>query len=941
MKANWGKPMRFYQPPTGGAGGAVNILISINAQLQQLNQTVSALQNLQNTAVSVSTASSAAIGAWGSVFDKVTDGVIAAAKKAGEAIVNMVESSVKKAADIQTQQFPLAQMLRDQGAVAQEVLGGIHSLWQDIGVVSDESLSRAATNLALMNVPAQNIVSRLMDMSKMAVDTGISVDHMTAGYERLRQAIESDTAPAVRGMGAFAASTLALMQALEDHFGVTEGRLKAMFQAGQVSINDLNVALHESTNGAGRFADAFEQKKATFQGAIDAMKTAWQGLQVQIGEPIIDALTPLINGVVLFERRLGEIATASGWQIALKAAWEVLLREMALAVHNVLLPAFVNIGVEAGKQFGLAFIQTFLALISGTLVEQFFPDRLLNVLKEKIKNFTGIAVDAASPELEKAQKKLQDALDGIWDVTPARNAKLETWIAYTTNKIWTAFQVQGPPTVLLPEVKEDTVRADSAKQLSSALHDLDAAMNKIKQTQSEINAAPFVGADQKQLATINATRMEMAQLKNEIAAVAALRDSLPLNAAQSAELNARIDAATAKFKVLQLTLLNLTHPLQGELQRWANSFGTVAQQVGKTIESTIGAALSSVNEFLVTGKFNAQQLLQQIARLGLQLIENLIIQRVMAMINSQEAAAQAAILGPQITAAMAGAATAMTIATHGEAAAQAPASVGVALTMIKAILGIGSGTLHSGGAVSLALRRFHSGGLAPDEVPIIAQTGEIMIQRSVAQQPGMADFLLALNAGYHVGGRIRRMHGGSEEGVDIPPADYTGLFGPSEAYKDMLVGPAWARAGLDPSQARYINDLYASVLNPDFFSSPGYFPPTSTPGYFQGPTMIPTTFNPQGYPMAVAVAAGPIGGDYPTSQQIHATTGHYSPHHLGGQIGRMHSGGGVGSAMSALGGVHIYAFTDLKELTKHMASREGQKIIFDTVKGRRVDLGIK
>jgi hypothetical protein len=53
----------------------------------------------------------------------------------------------------------------------------------------------------------------------------------------------------------------------------------------------------------------------------------------------------------------------------------------------------------------------------------------------------------------------------------------------------------------------------------------------------------------------------------------------------------------------------------------------------------------------------------------------------------------------------------------------------------------------------------------------------------------------------------------------------------------------------------------------------------------------------------------------------------------------MHSGGGVGGG-AAMGGVHIYAFTDLKALTKHLGSREGQKIIFDTVKGRRIDLGI-
>jgi hypothetical protein len=64
----------------------------------------------------------------------------------------------------------------------------------------------------------------------------------------------------------------------------------------------------------------------------------------------------------------------------------------------------------------------------------------------------------------------------------------------------------------------------------------------------------------------------------------------------------------------------------------------------------------------------------------------------------------------------------------------------------------------------------------------------------------------------------------------------------------------------------------------------------------------------------------------------------------GGLVRGFQTGGSVGSGSggggSRGGGIHIYAFTDLKALTRHMASREGQKIIFDTVKGRRIDLGM-
>jgi len=57
-------------------------------------------------------------------------------------------------------------------------------------------------------------------------------------------------------------------------------------------------------------------------------------------------------------------------------------------------------------------------------------------------------------------------------------------------------------------------------------------------------------------------------------------------------------------------------------------------------------------------------------------------------------------------------------------------------------------------------------------------------------------------------------------------------------------------------------------------------------------------------------------------------------------------GGFVGSsAAHALGGsgsgdVHVYNFTDPDAMVRHMASTKGRKIIVDTVRGRRIDLGI-
>ncbi len=81
----------------------------------------------------------------------------------------------------------------------------------------------------------------------------------------------------------------------------------------------------------------------------------------------------------------------------------------------------------------------------------------------------------------------------------------------------------------------------------------------------------------------------------------------------------------------------------------------------------------------------------------------------------------------------------------GLAAFLAAIASGAAAGVASSALGGAATTLHEGGNVRR--RRMHRGGLAADEVPIIAQEGEFMIQRSVAQSPDMMDILGALNAG--------------------------------------------------------------------------------------------------------------------------------------------------------------------------------------------------
>lgn len=923
------------------ASPALQLLVQINSNLQGIQQTINGLQQLQR--VSQQTAQQVTT-TWGGAFKfaaaeealrRLIDGV----KEVGREIVNLIvdftKESINKAAEIQTEQFPLIQMLRGTGVAAEEILGNLHSLWQKIGVVSNEALGSAARDLLLIGVPAENLTARLIELSKVSIGTGVGLNELTGAYQRLRQAIEHETEPMIRGTGAFGRATLALFDELKKSLDVGGGELKAMFKAGAISIDDLNVALRKAASEGGTFANAFEEKKATFQGAVDAMKTAWQGFQFEVGKPLIDWATPIINKTTDIIKAFAKIAEEHGWSNALKLAWEVLIDEVALlwtttmtAVWGKMGPAFAN----AWRAMWEALNDELKKGVSALR-----DDNLKNLGNKMGAAFTKAFAETFALNLPQEIEDKRTLLEG------AINSVL--------NNLPTGI---GKDLLTIPgETAEETERLIMAKALAAAMHDLDSAMARIRQQQNLINSAPFMGIDEKQKSLLASYTAEVGQLETSMKRLEQLK---PLNEAQIAEVNQKLQESKFRLDQIRQAMQGLAQPFRTELVAWANSIGTTAHQVATTIQQTIGAALQSVNQFLVTGKFNAQQLLQQIVLLGLQLVEQMIIQRALMAINAAASVTQAGVTGPAVAAAWGPAATAVSVATEGAADVTATAAFAAALASIQGML-----IAHKGGPIGRGGRGMRFEGLASDEVHLIGQDGEIMIRRSVAQR--YRNSLLALNAGVGYQEAFNPELGGippwHDPGLGFPsghlpgpPMHMPGL-GPQVITPRGTEGPRWASSGYDPHQSSWLNNLWS------------YFPPGGgfAPG---GPTNIPTTWTnypgvgwvPNAIPIIPQDSSGqphihlssPIktkhsGGEIGGSGSFSISSFRTPRFHAGGAIVRMHgggalSGGGSGGATGS-GEINIYAFTDPRDMTRHMASRAGQKIIFDTIKGRRIDLGIK
>src|SRR5205807_631595 len=155
-----------------------------------------------------------------------------------------------------------------------------------------------------------------------------------------------------------------------------------------------------------------------------------------------------------------------------------------------------------------------------------------------------------------------------------------------------------------------------------------------------------------------------------------------------------------------------------------NSFGSTAHQIGQTIQGSINAGLQQLNQLLLTGKFNVQDLLKSLAQIGLTLVEQIAIQKVAAILGITETTSASVGSGAAITAAHAPAAAATSISSYGNAAL---VGEGLALAAIAAITGaLGAGVAHSGGVVG-NLPSWGGGPLGHDERLVVTKVGETIL----------------------------------------------------------------------------------------------------------------------------------------------------------------------------------------------------------------------
>jgi hypothetical protein len=341
-----------------------------------------------------------------------------------------------------------------------------------------------------------------------------------------------------------------------------------------------------------------------------------------------------------------------------------------------------------------------------------------------------------------------------------------------------------------PERAKELADAEKLAGIDHTLVDLkreESAILKDNRLQQElINQNPNLNPDQKQALLIPLLIQERAELLKNLEAwkayLAAQKGTDPQTLSNIQLAIDKIRELGGQYQLLGFKVQQITSGVTGEIKKWADSFGTSAQQIGNLITGTINTALQSTNQLLLDAVFRTGDwrttvvsLERSIANMFLTMLEKMALQQAMSLMGISTTTSAQVTSGAAITAAHAPAAAATSISSYGYAALIGEV---LAITAIVAIMAALGGGFAGGGPT----------GGRKGQVAGIVHGEEYVFDADSTRSIGMENLAALHRAAPHFGS-------GGQVGLNIE--DTPEAFG--RWYPGGGIEPPWLPGNLVPS----------------------------------------------------------------------------------------------------------------------------------------------
>jgi tape measure domain-containing protein len=106
-----------------------------------------------------------------------------------------------------------------------------------------------------------------------------------------------------------------IIQELAKQFGVSDSEVKKLVESGKVGFPNIEKAFISLTSKGGKFSGMMEAQSKTTSGLFSTLKDSFNEIFLTLGQPINDAIRPLISEAIAMVGKLTPLATEAGKRI--------------------------------------------------------------------------------------------------------------------------------------------------------------------------------------------------------------------------------------------------------------------------------------------------------------------------------------------------------------------------------------------------------------------------------------------------------------------------------------------------------------------------------------------------------------------------------------------------------------------------------------------------
>jgi tape measure domain-containing protein len=234
---------------------------------------------------------------------------IGAAMAGGAAAVGVGMKAVTAAADFEQTKVAFTTLIGD-AAKAEQTLGKLRELGAKTPFEFPE-LADAGRKLIAFGESADSVPETIRRIGDVSAGVQAPVNEIAElyGKARVQGRLFAEDINQLTGRG------IPIIQELAKQFGVSDSEVKKLVESGQVGFPAIERAFISMTSQGGKFAGMMEAQGKTTGGLFSTLKDSINEVFLTLGQPINDAIRPLVEQAIGLVQQLTPLATEAGKRV--------------------------------------------------------------------------------------------------------------------------------------------------------------------------------------------------------------------------------------------------------------------------------------------------------------------------------------------------------------------------------------------------------------------------------------------------------------------------------------------------------------------------------------------------------------------------------------------------------------------------------------------------